>query len=122
MCNISACDDLKEHVFHQVADVIVQFVVVPASGMLRSLPPDQAKHGTAVVFRNGTGILGNVSAASPETRKLLRVAPNLIEALLFFLRSSIQRKQVDNRAVENVCCILRNLSYRLVLFISLLLI
>lgn len=100
--------------FHQVADIIVQYVVVPSSGMLRSLPPDQAKHGTATVFRNGTGILRNVSAASPETRKLLRVAPNLIEALLFFLRSSIQRNQVDNRAVENVVCLLRNLSYRLV--------
>jgi hypothetical protein len=112
LCNISACDELKESVFHQVADVIIQFVVVPSSGMLRSLPPDQAKHGTATVFRNGTGILRNISAASPETRKLLRVAPNLIESLLFFLRSSIQRNQVDNRAVENVVCILRNLSYR----------
>lgn len=114
LCNISACDDLKEHVFHQIADVVVQYVVVPSSGMLRSLPPDQARHGTAVVFRNGTGILRNISAASPETRKLMRVAPNLIEALLFFLKSSIQKHQVDNRSVENVVCILRNLSYRLV--------
>lgn len=103
--------------FHQVVDIVVQYVVVPSSGMLRSLPPDQAKHGTTTVFRNGTGILRNVSAASPETRKLLRVAPNMIEALLFFLRTSIQRNQIDNRAVENVVCLLRNLNYRLVLII-----
>ncbi|KAI6212213.1 Fibronectin type III domain-containing protein [Aphelenchoides besseyi] len=110
--NISSSDDLKEPVFHQVADVVVQYVVVPSSGLLNSQPAEHAKHGTATVFRNGTGILRNVSAATPETRKLLRVAPNLIEALLFALRTSIQRRQVDTRSVENIVCILRNLSYR----------
>ncbi|CAD5227143.1 unnamed protein product [Bursaphelenchus xylophilus] len=110
--NISSCDDLKEPVFHQVADLVVSNVVVPSSGVQHNQAPEHGKHGTAGVFRNGTGILRNVSAASAEIRKLLRVVPGLIEALLFFLKAALDRQQVDNQAVENVVSLLRNLSYR----------
>ncbi|CAD5221870.1 unnamed protein product [Bursaphelenchus okinawaensis] len=110
--NISSCDDLKEPVFHQVADLVVSYVVVPASGIMQNQAPEHGKHGTASVFRNGTGILRNVSAASAEIRKLLRVVPGLIEALLFSLKASLDRQQVDTQAVENTVSLLRNLSYR----------
>ncbi|KAK6029570.1 Armadillo/beta-catenin-like repeat protein [Ostertagia ostertagi] len=46
-------------------------------------------------------------------RKRLRACPNLIEGLVHFLTVAIQRNQVDSQSVENVVCLLRNLSYRI---------
>uniref|UniRef100_A0A914BU89 Fibronectin type-III domain-containing protein n=1 Tax=Acrobeloides nanus TaxID=290746 RepID=A0A914BU89_9BILA len=113
--NISSCDDLKEPVLNQVAEIIVNYVVIPGSGYNQGSPGAQRqpdRHYNTHWFRNGTGLLRNISAANQTARKALRHAPNLIEALLHFLSISIQRNQVDTRAVENVVCLLRNLSYR----------
>lgn len=54
----------------------------------------------------------NVSAANSNARKILRALPNLIDALLHFLGTSIRRNQLKSRSVENCICILRNMSYR----------
>uniref|UniRef100_A0AC35FXI2 Fibronectin type-III domain-containing protein n=1 Tax=Panagrolaimus sp. PS1159 TaxID=55785 RepID=A0AC35FXI2_9BILA len=117
--NISSCDELKEPVLNQVADTIVNTIVIPGSGWsqndtvtTKQTPQQNGKSFGLNVFRNGTGILRNVSAANAQARHLLRKSPNLIESLLHYLNSAINRNQVDTRAVENVVCILRNLSYR----------
>jgi hypothetical protein len=117
--NISSCDELKEPVLNQVADTIVNTIVIPGSGWSQNntvttkpTPQQNGKSFGLNVFRNGTGILRNVSAANAQARHLLRKSPNLIESLLHYLNSAINRNQVDTRAVENVVCILRNLSYR----------
>lgn len=117
--NISSCDELKEPVLKQVAETIVTSIVVPGSGYNKipssGSPQNDSKQSTNV-FRNGTGILRNVSAASSQARYLLRNAPHLIDSLVFYLRNAISKNQVDTRAVENVVCLLRNLSYRFVIF------
>uniref|UniRef100_A0A914RUJ9 Uncharacterized protein n=1 Tax=Parascaris equorum TaxID=6256 RepID=A0A914RUJ9_PAREQ len=54
----------------------------------------------------------NVSAASVAARKTLRACPKLVDSLVHYLTRAVLSNQVDARAVENVVCILRNLSYR----------
>uniref|UniRef100_A0A7E4UV98 Fibronectin n=1 Tax=Panagrellus redivivus TaxID=6233 RepID=A0A7E4UV98_PANRE len=114
--NISSCDELKEPVLNQVVEVIVNNIVVPGSGYTRvdalNKDVDHTKQFGSNAFRNGTGILRNVSAANSQARHLLRKQPNLIESLLHFLNLSLAKNQVDTRSVENAVCILRNLSYR----------
>ena len=85
------------------------------------------RNPTANVFRNGTGILRNISAINDQAfpnwkgsfpittfkaRRFLRSAPGLVDALLQFLEGAVQRGQLDTRSTENVICLLRNLSYR----------
>ena len=117
--NLSACDELKTPVFQQSASVVVEYVVVPgsgiraaASGILTAMNAGGSRGNTAAVLRNAIGIIRNVSAASAEARRALRVAPNLVEALIYVLHSAIAQRSVDSRLVENVVCVLRNLSYR----------
>lgn len=53
-----------------------------------------------------------MSAASPKARKALRAFPYLIEALACYLGQAVSNGLFEVRSVENVVCILRNLSYR----------
>uniref|UniRef100_A0AC34QBT6 Fibronectin type-III domain-containing protein n=1 Tax=Panagrolaimus sp. JU765 TaxID=591449 RepID=A0AC34QBT6_9BILA len=112
--NISSYDNLKEPVLNQVVETIINQIVIPLSGFSRQTndSPQDGNKTLANIFRNGTGILRNVSAANNQSRFTLRKAPNLIESLIHFLKISVIKNQVDTRAVENVVCILRNLSYR----------
>lgn len=112
--NLSSCDDLKPSILNQVAEPINQRVVVPGSGLTGS-DAENGLNGTqgSNMFRNGTGVLRNVSAASSNARKILRGCPRLVESLMHYLTRAILRNQVDTRSVENVVCTLRNLSYRI---------
>lgn len=112
--NISSYDNLKEPVLNQVVETIINQIVIPLSGFSRQTndTPQDGNKTLGNIFRNGTGILRNVSAANNQSRFTLRKAPNLIESLIHFLKISVIKNQVDTRAVENVVCILRNLSYR----------
>jgi hypothetical protein len=88
--NISSADDLKEAVLTQTAETVVQHAVLPFSGLPMSsqqsaagpmastsaaavaAPPGQGNHvgggrnPAANVFRNGTGILRNISAVNDQ--------------------------------------------------------
>uniref|UniRef100_A0A914GWQ1 Fibronectin type-III domain-containing protein n=1 Tax=Globodera rostochiensis TaxID=31243 RepID=A0A914GWQ1_GLORO len=127
--NISSADELKESVLNQAAETVVSHVVLPSAAQLRQSqqqlqPPTipqqtrapssalNARNSTLNVFRNGVGILRNISAVNDSARRFLRSAPGLVDVLLDFLEGSVQRVQLDNRTVENVICLLRNLSYR----------
>ncbi|VDN01656.1 unnamed protein product [Thelazia callipaeda] len=112
--NLSSCDDLKSSILDQVSEPINQRVVVPGSRLIGN----DMENGLNVsynvnMFKNGTGVLRNVSAASSNARKILRGCPGLIESLVYYLRQAVLRNQVDTRTVENVVCTLRNLSYRI---------
>ena len=48
----------------------------------------------SILFRNGTGILRNVSAANETARRHLRSLPYLIDALLDALALASERQQV----------------------------
>lgn len=54
----------------------------------------------------------NVSSAGIEARQALRLKEGLVEALLYLVRGAIDQNHMDNKSVENVICVLRNLSYR----------
>ncbi|TMS39617.1 hypothetical protein L596_006110 [Steinernema carpocapsae] len=110
--NMSSCDDLKKPILQMTADVIVAHVVVPSSGITRRTPNEPPKIQKGL-FGPGTGVLRNISAESITARQMLRHAPGLIEALLHFLKEAIPRENlIDGQEVENVVCVLRNLSYR----------
>ena len=54
-----------------------------------------------------------MSACGEVARKQLREAPELVDALVCYLHISVQKRaEYDTKAVENVVCILRNLSYK----------
>jgi len=117
--NLSSADELKEVVLKQAAEAVVSCVVVPWSGLrppqvaLAAAQGQQPPHPSASnIYRNGSGILRNVSGTSANARKTLRAAPNLVDALVYALASALQRNQLDTRGVENTVCLLRNLSYR----------
>uniref|UniRef100_A0A915E7U3 Fibronectin type-III domain-containing protein n=1 Tax=Ditylenchus dipsaci TaxID=166011 RepID=A0A915E7U3_9BILA len=105
--NISSCDDLKEPILNQVTEPIINGVVIPFSGLFSNQIQEPSSSKNSNVFRNGTGILRNISAISANARKMLRAAPHLIDALLHFLGVAIEKNQLDNRCVENCICLLR---------------
>ncbi|CEF60743.1 Armadillo repeat and Fibronectin, type III domain and Armadillo-like helical domain and Immunoglobulin-like fold domain and Armadillo-type fold domain-containing protein [Strongyloides ratti] len=121
--NISSCDELKISIYNQCAEVIVDTLVIPLSGYKNSTNKhlitigdndnlNDSRGRSSNVFRNGVGILRNISAINSNSRKQLRNSPLLIESLLFYLQNSFNHNLIDSRSVENVVCVLRNLSYR----------
>jgi hypothetical protein len=80
--NISSADDLKEAVLTQTAETVVQHAVLPFSGLpmsSQSAGPTAStsaavqgnhvgggRNPAANVFRNGTGILRNISAVNDQ--------------------------------------------------------
>ncbi|EGT42064.1 CBN-JAC-1 protein [Caenorhabditis brenneri] len=105
--NLSSMDMLKPVILESATEILSQQVISGGSAA------DPSRHFASTIFKNSTGILRNVSAASQNARRKLRDVPNLIEALVHFLTHSIQRNQVDSPTVENAVCLLRNLSYRI---------
>lgn len=59
-----------------------------------------------------SSIRRNVSSAGIEARQALRLKDGVVEALLYLVRGAIDQNHMDNKSVENVICVLRNLSYR----------
>ena len=53
-----------------------------------------------------------MSSAGEYARQKLRECDQLVDALLYVVRSAIDKANMGNKSVENCVCILRNLSYR----------
>ncbi|EFX70640.1 hypothetical protein DAPPUDRAFT_327969 [Daphnia pulex] len=107
--NLSSCEELKRIILDEALSVLVAQVIIPHSGWDRKKPGPT--HWTALL-RNGSGILRNVSSAGIEARQALRLKDGVVEALLYLVRGAIDQNHMDNKSVENVICVLRNLSYR----------
>uniref|UniRef100_G3Q134 Catenin delta 1 n=1 Tax=Gasterosteus aculeatus aculeatus TaxID=481459 RepID=G3Q134_GASAC len=114
--NLSSHDSVKmeivDHALHALADE----VVVPHSGWEQasnggeeSCKPRHLEWETALT--NTAGCLRNVSSERSEARRKLRECTGLVDALMYIVQSQINRKNVDNKLVENCVCLLRNLSY-----------
>ena len=108
--NLSSCDDLKRTIIEEALLVLVNIVIIPHSGWERSGQSGETHWST--VFRNASGVLRNVSSAGDYARKKLRESDGLVDSLLYLVRSAIKRANIDNKSVENVVCVLMNLSYR----------
>uniref|UniRef100_A0AAV2MLL6 Catenin delta-1 n=1 Tax=Knipowitschia caucasica TaxID=637954 RepID=A0AAV2MLL6_KNICA len=115
--NLSSHDAVKmeivDHALHALADE----VVVPHSGWERggsggeeSCKPRHLEWETALT--NTAGCLRNVSSERSEARRKLRECSGLVDSLMYIVQSQINRKDVDNKLVENCVCLLRNLSYQ----------
>ncbi|XP_068596092.1 catenin delta-1-like [Brachionichthys hirsutus] len=115
--NLSSNDSVKmeivDHALHALADE----VVVPHSGWERginggeeSCKPRHLEWEAALT--NTAGCLRNVSSERSEARRKLRECAGLVDSLMYIVQSQINRKDVDNKLVENCVCLLRNLSYQ----------
>ncbi|KAM8733497.1 catenin delta-1-like isoform 1-T2 [Acanthopagrus schlegelii] len=115
--NLSSHDSVKmeivDHALHALADE----VIVPHSGWERgsnggeeSCKPRHLEWETALT--NTAGCLRNVSSERSEARRKLRECTGLVDSLMYIVQSQINRKDVDNKLVENCVCLLRNLSYQ----------
>ncbi|XP_061900091.1 catenin delta-1-like isoform X4 [Entelurus aequoreus] len=115
--NLSSHDSVKmeivDHALHALADE----VIVPHSGWERgsnggeeSCKPRHLEWETALT--NTAGCLRNVSSERSEARRKLRECTGLVDSLMYIVQSQINRKDVDNKLVENCMCLLRNLSYQ----------
>lgn len=107
--NMSSCEDLKRAIIDDAVAVVVTYIIIPHSGWDAHSPGDTCWSN---VFRNASGVLRNVSSAGEYARTKLRDCEGLVDALLYVVRSAIEKSNIGNKIVENCVCILRNLSYR----------
>ncbi|KAM3958836.1 adherens junction protein p120 [Aphomia sociella] len=107
--NMSSCEDLKQSIINDAAQVIVNKVIIPHSGWHPTNPGDTY---WSTVFRNASGVLRNASSAGEYARRRLRCLAGLPEALLHAVRAAVQANAIGTKIVENCVCVLRNLSYR----------
>ncbi|XP_011315329.1 catenin delta-2 isoform X2 [Fopius arisanus] len=108
--NLSSCEDLKKAIIDDGVTLVVNNIIIPHSGWDPSASNGETCWST--VFRNASGVLRNVSSAGEYARKKLRECDGLVDALLYVVRSAIEKSNIGNKIVENCVCILRNLSYR----------
>ncbi|XP_043064357.1 catenin delta-2 isoform X1 [Drosophila ficusphila] len=107
--NMSSCEDLKRSIIDEALAAVVCNVIKPHSGWDAVCCGDTC---FSTVFRNASGVLRNVSSAGEHARGCLRNCENLVECLLYVVRTAIEKNNIGNKTVENCVCILRNLSYR----------
>ncbi|KAL0810095.1 hypothetical protein ABMA28_010903 [Loxostege sticticalis] len=107
--NMSSCEDLKQSIIDDAAQVIVNKVIIPHSGWHPTNPGDTY---WSTVFRNASGVLRNASSAGEYARRRLRCLAGLPEALLHTVRAAVRANAIGTKIVENCVCVLRNLSYR----------
>ncbi|XP_067373625.1 catenin delta-1-like isoform X2 [Channa argus] len=115
--NLSSHDSVKMEIVDHALHAIVDEVMVPHSGWERgnnggeeSCKPRHLEWETALT--NTAGCLRNVSSERSEARRKLRECAGLVDSLMYIVQSQINRKDVDNKLVENCVCLLRNLSYQ----------
>ncbi|KAI1280908.1 Catenin delta-2 [Halotydeus destructor] len=122
--NLSSCEDLKKPILDDAVAILINQIIIPASGWDGSSAVDL--HGIngilghrmgepaywSTVFRNASGVIRNVSSAGEYARRKLRECDGIVDSLIFLVRAAISKNDMDNKSIENCVCILRNLSYR----------
>ncbi|KAJ8015582.1 hypothetical protein DPEC_G00027610 [Dallia pectoralis] len=115
--NLSSHDSVKMEIVDHALHALSDEVMVPHSGWERgnegseeSCKPRHLEWETALT--NTAGCLRNVSSERSEARRKLRECAGLVDSLMYIVQSQINRKDVDNKLVENSVCLLRNLSYQ----------
>ncbi|KAJ8382416.1 hypothetical protein SKAU_G00031940 [Synaphobranchus kaupii] len=114
--NLSSHDSVKMEIVDHALHALSDEVMVPYSGWERGgggeegCKPKHLEWETALI--NTAGCLRNVSSERSEARRKLRECTGLVDSLMYIVQSQINRKDVDNKLVENCVCLLRNLSYQ----------
>ncbi|KAL1023637.1 hypothetical protein UPYG_G00043830 [Umbra pygmaea] len=114
--NLSSHDSVKMEIVDHALHALSDEVMVPHSGWEtgheaeENLKPRHLEWETALT--NTAGCLRNVSSERSEARRKLRECSGLVDSLMYIVQSQIDRKDVDNKLIENSVCLLRNLSYQ----------
>ncbi|KAK2834448.1 hypothetical protein Q7C36_015149 [Tachysurus vachellii] len=110
--NLSSKDNLKEKLAKETLPKLTEEILIPLSGTGNK---EIIWHtdSEADIFFNTTGCLRNLSSINAVTRQQMRDTPRLIDALVGYLQKSVEDSRIDQKGVENVVCVMRNLSYQL---------
>ncbi|KAJ8373426.1 hypothetical protein AAFF_G00265530 [Aldrovandia affinis] len=113
--NLSSHDSVRMEIVDHALYALSSEVMVPHSGWERggeeeSCKPRHLEWETSLT--NTTGCLRNVSSERSEARRKLRECTGLVDSIMYIVQSQIDRKEVDNKLMENSVCLLRNLSYQ----------
>uniref|UniRef100_A0A8C2BWL9 Plakophilin 1 n=1 Tax=Cyprinus carpio TaxID=7962 RepID=A0A8C2BWL9_CYPCA len=109
--NLSSADKLKPELIRNALPLLTETIVVPYSIWTDS---NTNKLIDPEVFYNTTGCVRNLSCASEDERITMRSCPQLIDSLVTYIQTQMDRGEPDDKqSVENCVCILHNLSYQL---------
>jgi hypothetical protein len=116
--NISSCEELKMDIVQLCVPDLVDFALIPYSGWNWDIARDPLGSPAIakwnVELKNVTGILRNVSSAGEPARVYMRQVNGLVDSLLWLCKAGVQQRQIaDDKTMESVVCVLRNLSYQL---------
>ncbi|XP_027029144.1 plakophilin-3a isoform X2 [Tachysurus fulvidraco] len=110
--NLSSKDNLKVRLAKETLPKLTEEILIPLSGTGNK---EIIWHtdSEADIFFNATGCLRNLSSINAVTRQQMRDTPKLIDALVGYLQKSVDDSRIEQKGVENVVCVMRNLSYQL---------
>uniref|UniRef100_A0A4W5NRS0 Catenin (cadherin-associated protein), delta 1 n=1 Tax=Hucho hucho TaxID=62062 RepID=A0A4W5NRS0_9TELE len=121
--NLSSHDSVKmeivDHALHALSDEVMVahsgWESANEAGGEENLKPRHLEWETSLT--NTAGCLRNVSSERSEARRKLRECTGLVDSLMYIVQSQINLKDVDNKLIENSMCLLRNLSYQVLLML-----
>ncbi|CAL8261559.1 unnamed protein product [Merluccius merluccius] len=110
--NLSSKDNLKEKLAKETLADLTEKILIPLAGS-EDADSVQQTSSEADIFYNTTGCLRNLSSVNEKTRCQMRETPGLVDALVRYIKASLEGNSADDKGVENAVCVLRNLSYQL---------
>ncbi|KAM3870561.1 plakophilin-3a [Diretmus argenteus] len=110
--NLSSKDNLKEKLAKETLPDLTERILIPLSGSGDSEVIQQSP-SEADIFYNTTGCLRNLSSVNEKTRQQMRETHGMVDALVGYIKASLEDNKVEDKGVENAVCVLRNLSYQL---------
>ncbi|KAK7131926.1 hypothetical protein R3I93_018477 [Phoxinus phoxinus] len=108
--NLSSSEKLKPGLIIHALPQLTESIVVPYNVWTDS---NTDKDIDPEVFYNTTGCLRNLSCASDNERISMRNCTGLIDSLITYVQTQVDKGEPDDKSVENCVCILHNLSYQL---------
>ncbi|CAL8294560.1 unnamed protein product [Boreogadus saida] len=110
--NLSSKDNLKEKLAKETLPELTEKILLPLCGTADGDSIQQTA-SEADIFYNTTGCLRNLSSVNEKTRQQMRETPGLVDALVCYIKCSLEGNTAEDKGVENAVCVLRNLSYQL---------
>ncbi|KAJ3596914.1 hypothetical protein NHX12_003314 [Muraenolepis orangiensis] len=110
--NMSSKDNLKEKMAKETLQDLTEKILIPLAGT-ENADSIQQTPSEADIFYNTTGCLRNLSSVNEKTRQQMRETPGLVDALVCYIKGSLEGNSAEDKGVENAVCVLRNLSYQL---------
>ncbi|XP_068595566.1 plakophilin-3a [Brachionichthys hirsutus] len=110
--NLSSKDSLKSKLGRETLPDLTDRILIPLAGS-RDSEEILLSASEAEIFYNTTGCFRNLSSVNEKTRQQMRETHGLVDALVGYVKASVEENKAEDKGVENAVCILRNLSYQL---------